>query len=326
MDKKKKNVLTIIIAVAVIVLVTVVIMLVLLLPKKTEETHTEHVYKYEEVDATNHKKTCTGCSEIDELEPHEYTNDEDEECNLCGYERHIHSFEYTPIDSVNHKKTCAGCSEIDETLPHNFDKDSTFCSDCGYVKFSYTAASGARITVDKSELNAGDTFTVKLELETKRDDLFWEAIDVVIGPMDSNNQVSSELAKNFEMVENKFPDNFNRRNGWVNNSSDQFSSVNGTGGFRISLSYVGDRGKPVPSSEKFVFSITLKVKETATNIDSLTFGITETSNNLVQFATENYDAVMDFADGTSQNSAGKQEDLAGLTVNSINLKIKSKSN
>ena len=108
-------------------------------------THT-HSYVYTQIDgdSVNHKKTCSGCDEINETVAHVYDNDKDATCNDCGYEReieqtapHTHSYVYTKIDgdSVNHKKTCSGCDEVNETVAHVYDNDEdATCNDCGYER------------------------------------------------------------------------------------------------------------------------------------------------------------------------------------------------
>ena len=51
--------------------------------------HTTHDYDYKDETDTQHRKTCKGCTEVNELENHKYTGDNDTTCDDCGHERTV---------------------------------------------------------------------------------------------------------------------------------------------------------------------------------------------------------------------------------------------
>ena len=51
--------------------------------------HTTHDYKYEDETDAQHRKTCKGCTEVNELEDHKYTGDADTTCDDCGHIRTV---------------------------------------------------------------------------------------------------------------------------------------------------------------------------------------------------------------------------------------------
>ncbi len=68
-------------------------------------------------DETGHWHACVGCDEqkFDEAE-HEYDNNCDADCNICGYVREInHIFTKNNNDAENHWVECEICGEIDAT-------------------------------------------------------------------------------------------------------------------------------------------------------------------------------------------------------------------
>lgn len=58
-----------------------------LLNKPNEPAHTEHTYVYDDLNEKSHKKTCSGCDDVEVTENHKYDNDDDLTCNLCGHTR-----------------------------------------------------------------------------------------------------------------------------------------------------------------------------------------------------------------------------------------------
>ena len=98
----------------------------------------DHVWEYQDMSEEQHLKHCTvsGCTEST-LEPHNYENDHDNECNDCGHVRsHKHSFTYEQVDENGHYKTCTTCDDIDhEYEEHVYDNPADEeCNYCGYKR------------------------------------------------------------------------------------------------------------------------------------------------------------------------------------------------
>ena len=273
-------------------LIALIIVLVIVLPKKESEPHTEHIYVYTDLtdNDVQHKKTCSGCAEVDELENHVWDNEQDTTCNLCLHTR-----------------------TIEVPVPEN-------------------VASTVKLSVDKTELSAGDTFTLTVEISTKRTDLTWFAISLDIGPLVDNASSSSEfayspdLAKNFEYIEHTTNLKYVKAR-WYDNTCDLFNKPTAPNAayFRISLAYVGGRNVAVDSSETIIVTATLKVKDTATFTGPINFGVRDSAANSVSFISSAYEKVFDYANGTSTVDKGiESNDLESLYINKLYLNIKAK--
>ncbi|MGN0823781.1 MAG: hypothetical protein ACI4MB_01790 [Candidatus Coproplasma sp.] len=190
-------------------------------------------------------------------------------------------------------------------------------------EFTFTTPSAIKLSIDKTELTAGETFTLTVEIETKRVDMYWEVIDMVIGPMTDNTTVSTDIAQDFELINYTINKKF--KNGWVDNSSDLFSSNRGTGGFRISLVRTG--ANKVSTEEKFELTAQIKVKETAIANDAFLFGITESKFNVLNFTKQDNTIVCDYADGITEIGLGvSNAEEGGITVKPLTLCIKESVN
>lgn len=331
MKKSKKYLIFLIIILA--LLIGVVLLIVLLPKDKPDEGVCKdgHSYSYTDLDENNHKKSCSNCSEVDETEAHVYDNDLDTTCDLCNHVRVAdHTYAYTILDETNHKKSCSTCSEVDETEEHVYDDEQdTTCNLCGYERelgFTYKTPTGIKVAADKTELTAGDTFTLTVEIETTRKDLYWQAIDFIIGPMADEESVSVDTAAYFELVDYSFSSNFSNSRNWYDCSSDLFNSVNGTGGFRVSLAFTGTT--LLSATEKFVLTAQIKIKETAAATEQFLFGITETNVSMVSFTTADYSTtVFDYADFSTRTSTGsnneyENSETCGITTQKLTMCIK----
>ena len=88
-------------------------------------------------DETNHWRECA-CGEKSQVFPHDYGNDQDETCNICGYERevvHVHTLNWL-YNSTGHWQECFFCEEkVTSVKPHEYDDDQdTKCNVCGYER------------------------------------------------------------------------------------------------------------------------------------------------------------------------------------------------
>ena len=109
----------------------------------------EHVYGGWSHDETNHWRECSdeGCTNraesIKDKAAHDYDNEQDTTCSVCGYERtvtppaHEHSYGDWEKDSDGHWQTCtqSGCNAQTEKVGHSYDDDTdTTCNVCGYER------------------------------------------------------------------------------------------------------------------------------------------------------------------------------------------------
>lgn len=193
-------------------------------------------------------------------------------------------------------------------------------------EFTYITPSAITLTSDKTELTAGDTFTISVEIFTDRTDLYWQAIDVVIGPMTDETTVSTEISNKFELVDYTINDKFSSRSVWDNNTNDKFNSTVDINGFRVSLAFIGTT--PVSSTEKLVVTATIKVKDNSTPVDSFLFGITKSNYNMISFISKDYSTdVYDYTNGTTEtNNSPVVSANCGITTQKITMSIKAKSN
>lgn len=192
--------------------------------------------------------------------------------------------------------------------------------------FTYSTPSGIGIEASKTELNPGDVFTVTIKVSTSRVGLYWQAVDIVIGPMIDQTTVSTDIATNFELVKLSIGEPFKPNNGWQNNSSGQFDSDRGTAGIRISLACMVSN---MPAStEPLIITAEIKVKDTALPTENFKFGITEKRTNMIQFTTSNYSAdIYDFANGTTEKNTDLYEtESEGIKVQTLDMSIKAKNN
>ena len=102
-----------------------------------------HTHEYGETyvyDDNTHWLICDGCSEKGSEGEHEFDNDCDEDCNVCGYSRQV-EHDYSKRLSFNeegHWYGCNICGDVLELIPHNPGPEATetedqTCQDCGYV-------------------------------------------------------------------------------------------------------------------------------------------------------------------------------------------------
>ena len=109
----------------------------------------EHRYGDWSHDETDHWHECSdeGCTNraesIKDKAAHDYDNEQDTTCSVCGYERtvtppaHEHSYGDWEKDSDGHWQTCtqSGCNAQTEKVGHSYDDDTdTTCNVCGYER------------------------------------------------------------------------------------------------------------------------------------------------------------------------------------------------
>ena len=83
-------------------------------------------------DEDGHWYTCSECEEKGEYAAHDFENDCDPDCSVCGFEREIHHEygEQWVSDNEKHYHQCSVCGDIQDEAPHSpSDKP---CSVCGH--------------------------------------------------------------------------------------------------------------------------------------------------------------------------------------------------
>lgn len=99
-----------------------------------------HAYASEwTTDETGHWYTCSGCEEKGEFAAHDFENDCDPDCSICGFTREAgHSFGTEWVtDGENHWHACAGCGAIEDQEAHIPGAEATeesaqTCTVCEY--------------------------------------------------------------------------------------------------------------------------------------------------------------------------------------------------
>ena len=101
-----------------------------------------HTHEYASewtTDETGHWYTCAGCEEKGEFAAHDFENDCDPDCSICGFTREAgHSFGTEWVtDGENHWHACAGCGAVEAQEAHIPGEEATeeaaqTCTVCGY--------------------------------------------------------------------------------------------------------------------------------------------------------------------------------------------------
>lgn len=101
----------------------------------------EHVFATEwTVIDVGHGYACTVCGAIPGVQPHEFDNACDEDCNICGHQREI-THDYSKkwsYDADGHWQVCTVCGDELEMIPHTPGAEATetsdqICTDCGFI-------------------------------------------------------------------------------------------------------------------------------------------------------------------------------------------------
>ena len=142
----------------------------------------EHSYGDWSKDGTNHWHECTDAAcpnrneSIKDKAAHDYDDDADTTCNVCGYVRtvtppaHEHRYGDWSKDGTNHWHECtdAACPNRNESITdkatHDYDDDAdTTCNICGYVRtVTPEIVPVSQITLNKAEasISVGNSETL----------------------------------------------------------------------------------------------------------------------------------------------------------------------
>ena len=101
-----------------------------------------HTHKYASIwttDENGHWYTCSGCAEKGSYATHDFENDCDKDCSICGFTRETeHKFaEAWTADATNHWHVCSGCGLKQDEAAHEPGAEATAttaqtCTICGY--------------------------------------------------------------------------------------------------------------------------------------------------------------------------------------------------
>lgn len=138
-------------------------------------------------DENGHWYACSGCEEQSSYAAHDFVNDCDPDCSICGYTRetaHKYAEEYSS-DETNHWYECSGCGDKQELAAHEPSAEATettaqTCTICGYV--IKEALGGA--TEPSEEPTEEPTGEPQYNVEVKPDiviDIPWGIIFAVVG-------------------------------------------------------------------------------------------------------------------------------------------------
>lgn len=225
-------------------------------------SHTEHSYVYTKVDDDNHKKSCSGCTEVDVTEAHSYDDDQDTTCNYCDYVRTIESGEY-PYTTPSGIKISA-------------DKTALKAGDTFIVTFEIEAKNKdlywSAIDLKFCPLNAEGT------------------------------SADADICSYFEKVESYGTEGMvtsldDKANDVMLICVDDFQE--NRKGIRVSIAFIGE---PVSTSEKITVSMQMKIKDNAPDISSFDFGVAPKIYSYICYSDETgVDVLTDTAVDSDRN-------------------------
>lgn len=135
-------------------------------------------------DETGHWYACSGCAEKSSYAAHDFENDCDKDCSICGYTRETeHKFaEVWTSDAINHWHVCSGCGLKQDEAAHEPGAEATatnaqVCTICGY---EIAPALGSEEITEPTESTDATTPTVPTDKTDPEDGSFpWWIIIIV---------------------------------------------------------------------------------------------------------------------------------------------------
>ena len=116
-------------------------------------------------DDAGHWYACSGCAEKSSYATHDFENDCDKDCSICGFTRETeHKFaEAWTSDATNHWHVCSGCGLKQDEATHEPGAEATAttaqtCTICGY---EIAPALGGEETTDPTDATTPTTPTDK---------------------------------------------------------------------------------------------------------------------------------------------------------------------
>ena len=135
-----------------------------------------HKHKYATTwttDEKGHWYTCSGCEEKGSYADHDFENDCDTDCSVCGYTREIeHAFdEKWTTDETNHWHVCASCGLKQDEAAHEpgAEATATTAQTCTICQYEIAPALGVPETTEEPTV-APTTEAVVPDVEDKGND------------------------------------------------------------------------------------------------------------------------------------------------------------
>ena len=135
-----------------------------------------HKHKYATTwttDEKGHWYTCSGCEEKGSYAEHDFENDCDTDCSVCGYTREIeHAFdEKWTTDETNHWHVCASCGLKQDEAAHEpgAEATATTAQTCTICQYEIAPALGVPETTEEPTV-APTTEAVVPDVEDKGND------------------------------------------------------------------------------------------------------------------------------------------------------------
>ena len=322
MNNKKKKIIAIVVPIVLILLIVLAIVLVVVLPKKDNSpahTDADHTFKYVSKDANYHVAICEGCNySLTKTHSFKYVNKDATNhtvaCDECDYEEtKAHTIVFEDFNATNHKVACELCDHND-TKSHTWSNEqASTCSDCGHFRTivgEVNTPSFVKISSSKTNLKAGDVFTLTVEIESDMPaDCIWHSVDLTITPLTEQNKVNTEYASYFECIK------------FEHNADENYFEISTVGkfdnpdpkycGMHIGISNVSFDPEHTKADKSFVFTIELKVKEDAPDLSTFSFGVMPTKANYLRYRQDKKN-ILHSVDGND------------VTINTIPLSVKSK--
>lgn len=197
------------------------------------------------------------------------------------------------------------------------DKDNTGSSE---EKYPYSTPSGVKVSADKTELTAGDTFTVKLEISANMPGYNWHSVSLLFTALSDDDTFDNTVTDYFEYVSHTCDTTYYR-------DSSAWNPPIGKG-MLVSLSNMNIKSEQTLATQKLFFEFTLKVKEDAPALQTFHFGVAPIKAFFLRYRNV-ADAVnvIHRADNVIVVN-NKEDEEAGnaLTINKIALSIKARAN
>ena len=142
-----------------------------------------HTHQYTttwSTDENGHWNNCSGCDDMGNYETHDFENNCDPDCSICGYSREIkHTFQEEWVqDADNHWHVCTGCGLKEDEAVHEPGAEATATTNqvCTICNYEIAPVLGIEETTQRSEkTNTAENQSNAVNF----DSLFW--IIVIIG-------------------------------------------------------------------------------------------------------------------------------------------------
>ena len=170
----------------------------------------EHANKELDKDADGHWYVCPDCEDLaKDVKDHEYDDDLDANCNVCGYEREItvpepecdHANKELDKDATGHWYVCPDCGELAKDVKdHEYDDNAdATCNVCGYEREIVVPPVTPSIELNKDTLALVVPNSEKLIATVTPEGLeayalSWSSSDPDVATVDENGKVTAVAA------------------------------------------------------------------------------------------------------------------------------------